>query len=147
MQPKLFEERKTQHRKFNGELFSRKVVLEVIEKTPARLFQTYIKAPPEPPLKGVTCKSVECKHDPIFIAGRYCKYSRELSQTPWIVDGVKTMETSVQEIIFEQLNKTFGLVHFSLFVFQFTLFFCFVELKKRILSLVLVEEKTVMLGV
>lgn len=105
--PKLFEERKVQHRKFNGELFSRKVVSDVIEKTPAGLFKMHIKTPPEPPTKGVTCKSIECKHDPIYFAGRYCKYSRELSQTPWIVDGVKTMETSLQEIIFEQLNKVF----------------------------------------
>lgn len=125
IQPKLFEERQTQHRKFNGGLFSRKVVLDVVEKTPARLFQMNIKAPPETPLKGVTCKSVQCKHDPIFFAGRYCKYSRELSQTPWIVDGVKTMETSVQEIIFEQLNKTFGLVVFSFVCFSIDCFlFC-----------------------
>ena len=38
-------------------------------------------------------------HDSCYIAGRYNKYSRKLSQTPWVIDGVKKSETSVQELI------------------------------------------------
>ena len=30
------------------------------------------------------------------LLGRYNKYSRELSQTPWFIDGVRKTETSVQ---------------------------------------------------
>lgn len=108
MQPDMFQVRKTQHRKFSGELFSRKAVITAITKTSTALFKLCVKVPPEAPANGVKCKSVECKHNPIYLAGRYCKYSRELCQTPWIIDGVKTMETSVQEIIFEQLTNTFG---------------------------------------
>lgn len=40
-----------------------------------------------------------------FISGRYNKYSRELSQTPWIIDGVRKTEFSVQERICEVLEK------------------------------------------
>lgn len=97
-----------QHRKFSGELYSRKAVLTALEKTSSGIFKMHAKIPPEIPTMGVKCASVECKHNSIYFAGRYCKYSRELSQSPWIVDGVKTMETSVQEIIFKELFEVFG---------------------------------------
>ena len=42
-------------------------------------------------------------HEPLFLAGRYNKYSRSLSQTPWVVDGVKKAETSVEELMYDQL--------------------------------------------
>lgn len=35
--------------------------------------------------------------------GRYCKYSRNVSQTPWIVDGKKVHEGSVEELISEHV--------------------------------------------
>ena len=40
---------------------------------------------------------------PIFL-GRYNKYSRELPQTPWILDGKKVFETSVEELIASKLK-------------------------------------------
>lgn len=43
----------------------------------------------------------------IVISGRYNKYSRELPQTPWILDGVKIMPTSVEELMLEHLNNAF----------------------------------------
>lgn len=109
MQPKMFEERQSQHRKFSGEIYSRKAVLTVLERTPSGIFKTHAKIPPEIPGASVKCVSVECKHNPIYFAARYCKYSRELSQSPWIIDGVKMMESSVQEIIFQELSEVFGL--------------------------------------
>lgn len=36
---------------------------------------------------------------PLYLGGRYCKYSRNLSQTPWVIEGVKKCETSVEELI------------------------------------------------
>lgn len=32
-------------------------------------------------------------------SGRYNKLSRELSQTPWFINGEKKMQTSVQDIL------------------------------------------------
>ncbi|CBY31022.1 unnamed protein product [Oikopleura dioica] len=44
--------------------------------------------------------TVETTHSPVYIAGRYQKYSRTLPQTPWLVDGKRHYsETSVEEII------------------------------------------------
>ena len=43
--------------------------------------------------------SIEFNHSSIFVGGRYCKYSRDLSQTPWLIGGVRKSESSVQELI------------------------------------------------
>lgn len=42
-----------------------------------------------------------------FSTGRYNKYSRTLPQTPWIIDGERKMESSVEELISEHLMATF----------------------------------------
>uniref|UniRef100_A0A1B0DJ26 tRNA pseudouridine(55) synthase n=1 Tax=Phlebotomus papatasi TaxID=29031 RepID=A0A1B0DJ26_PHLPP len=42
----------------------------------------------------------------VFFAGRYQKLSRELSQTPWILNDERMVLHSVQETIMEQLQKT-----------------------------------------
>ncbi|XP_017775373.1 PREDICTED: putative tRNA pseudouridine synthase Pus10 [Nicrophorus vespilloides] len=107
MQPKIFEMRTLQHRKYSGELFSRKGVLSALSVTPSGIFKMHGQVPPDVPSKQLVCKEIECKHKPIYMAGRYCKYSRDLSQSPWVIDGVKAMETSVQEIMFEQFCKVF----------------------------------------
>ena len=58
-----------------------------------------------PPV-GERCSfGIELLHKPLYIGGRYNKYSRLLSQTPWIVDGVRKTESSVQELVCEQLCK------------------------------------------
>ncbi|XP_052891448.1 putative tRNA pseudouridine synthase Pus10 [Anopheles moucheti] len=44
----------------------------------------------------------------IFLAGRYNKFSRELSQTPWVIDGKRKMEGSVQETIAASVAPHFG---------------------------------------
>jgi hypothetical protein len=36
--------------------------------------------------------------------GRYNKFSRTLSQTPWVIDGERRINSSVQEIISENLQ-------------------------------------------
>jgi len=68
----------------------------------------YTVCPPE--TVSVPCKiDVTTLHGSIFVAGRYNKYSRELSQTPWLVDGgVRKTETSVQELICEKIQQTFS---------------------------------------
>lgn len=44
----------------------------------------------------------------IFVAGRYCKLSRDLSQTPWVLDGKRMKEDSLQEIIARKIAPHFG---------------------------------------
>ena len=59
--------------------------------------------PEQPPFSA----SVTMNHDSIFIAGRYNKYSRELPQTPWLVDGERKAESSVEELILSEIRKHF----------------------------------------
>lgn len=37
--------------------------------------------------------------------GRYNKYSRTLSQTPWIIDGIRKADVSVEELIALPIEK------------------------------------------
>lgn len=57
-------------------------------------------------------------HDPIFLAGRYNKYSRTLSQTAWLIDGERKMISSIEEIIGDVLKKELGAKGY-LFMFYF----------------------------
>lgn len=45
----------------------------------------------------------------VYVGGRYRKLSRDLSQTPWILNGTRMKECSVQEIINEEICPYFGL--------------------------------------
>lgn len=93
----------------NGELFSRKSILNILSNCSKEKFLKFVNTPLTIPTTFLTCRHIECKHSAVFLAGRYCKFSRELSQSPWIVDGVKTMETSVEELIFDQVHNVFGI--------------------------------------
>lgn len=57
------------------------------------------------PESTIEFKSVSSRHESIYIAGRYNKFSRALSQTPWIVDHKRRLESSVEEIIYEPIKK------------------------------------------
>lgn len=50
--------------------------------------------------------SIKLTNSPVYIAGRYTKYSRHLSQTPWILDGERLMESSVQDVIQERIQES-----------------------------------------
>ncbi|XP_030444840.2 uncharacterized protein LOC115667390 [Syzygium oleosum] len=43
--------------------------------------------------------SFHCNRDPIYFGGRYLKYSRNVSQTCWMIDEERMGEASVEEII------------------------------------------------
>lgn len=50
---------------------------------------------------------IELQQKSVFVAGRYNKYSRKIPQTPWILDGVRKAETSVQELICPEILDAF----------------------------------------
>ncbi|OIT39489.1 PREDICTED: putative tRNA pseudouridine synthase Pus10 isoform X2 [Nicotiana attenuata] len=45
------------------------------------------------------CLTIHCCRSPIFIGGRYLKYSRNVSQTRWVIDDERMGEASVEEIV------------------------------------------------
>uniref|UniRef100_A0AAY4A9Y0 tRNA pseudouridine(55) synthase n=1 Tax=Denticeps clupeoides TaxID=299321 RepID=A0AAY4A9Y0_9TELE len=65
---------------------------------------------PCPPQRVKTaCASLDttCLHVSVFVAGRYNKFSRSLPQTPWVIDGERRMESSVEELITQPLLAAF----------------------------------------
>ncbi len=45
---------------------------------------------------------------PLIVAGRYVKLCRELPQTPWILDGERKLDLSVEELIAASVVDAFG---------------------------------------
>ncbi|KAK8775779.1 hypothetical protein V5799_030878 [Amblyomma americanum] len=87
------------------EIFTRAAVLDALRKISNDEFRKLYKCPPDRPAKVGSTVEVSCVHMPIYLAGRYSKYSRLLSQTPWILNGKRIMESSVQELITDVVNK------------------------------------------
>ncbi|KAK3907874.1 tRNA pseudouridine synthase Pus10 [Frankliniella fusca] len=99
MHKEIYEMRKQQTRKFKDCVLSRKSVESLLISTDPSHFRKFYPTPPNIPNTPFVCSSVIPLHNSLFIAGRYNKYSRKLSQTPWLIDGKRLMETSVQELL------------------------------------------------
>jgi tRNA U54 and U55 pseudouridine synthase Pus10 len=52
--------------------------------------------------------TLSVEHQPIFIGGRYNKYCRHLSQTPWLVHNERITTTSLQEFVVPHLLRVTG---------------------------------------
>jgi len=124
MYPEKFKHRYNQTRVFREGIFTRNAVQGVLSSSTAERFNPHyeLKVPNVPFHYG----DVQCIQNSIFIAGkpllkplkmiyilyifstgRYNKFSRTLSQTPWVIDGKKHMETSVQELICDHIEPFF----------------------------------------
>jgi len=81
---------------------------QAVEKSLGEVSDTNFKRNyPVPPLIQDTplTHKVKMYHNSFYVAGRYNKYSRELPQTPWLLDGKRVMESSVEEMIADPLKK------------------------------------------
>ncbi|XP_014666419.1 PREDICTED: putative tRNA pseudouridine synthase Pus10 isoform X2 [Priapulus caudatus] len=78
----------------------RKLLINLPDARFSELFQ----ATTTKPTSGCDIGTIKCNYTSLYLAGRYNKYSRMLCQTPWIIDGEKKMNTSVEEIITQPLN-------------------------------------------
>uniref|UniRef100_F6PZI5 tRNA pseudouridine synthase Pus10 n=1 Tax=Xenopus tropicalis TaxID=8364 RepID=F6PZI5_XENTR len=88
-------------------VFTRMAVVKALEKIKEEDFHVQFPFPPSSPETASEVVDIQCNHSPVFVAGRYNKYSRNLPQTPWIIDGERKMESSVEELITEHLVKAF----------------------------------------
>ncbi|KAL1129220.1 hypothetical protein AAG570_013749 [Ranatra chinensis] len=106
MLPDMFSRKLTRCRQqSNQETFSRKGVEQAMKTITPDNFTKHFPTPPSVPTQSAVCNNVNLEHKSIFIAGRYNKWSRQLPQTPWIIGGERKMESSVQEIISEPLER------------------------------------------
>jgi tRNA pseudouridine synthase 10 len=106
LRPKLFPRPKKQRwKKYQPTPFSKLPIEKALEDlTDADMVkQGYFLS-----LVTIPCShKIEIQHKSVFVAGRYNKYSRTLPQTPWVIDGVRKVDTSVQELICPQILQAF----------------------------------------
>ncbi|KAM3932158.1 tRNA pseudouridine synthase Pus10 [Leptodactylus fuscus] len=88
-------------------VFTRMAVVKALDKIKDNDFVTHFPWPPSSPKTTCQVVDIQCNHASVFVAGRYNKYSRTLPQTPWVIDGERKMESSVEELITEQLMMVF----------------------------------------
>ncbi|XP_064109081.1 tRNA pseudouridine synthase Pus10-like isoform X1 [Macrobrachium nipponense] len=101
-----FALRRKQHKKYAAGVYSKQSIDAAIKKLTDEEFLKVCPNPPGIPTEAVTYTDLKWQRDSIYMAGRYNKYSRELPQTPWFVEGERKMGSSVQELLCEILNKS-----------------------------------------
>uniref|UniRef100_A0A8C5ZRS7 tRNA pseudouridine(55) synthase n=1 Tax=Marmota marmota marmota TaxID=9994 RepID=A0A8C5ZRS7_MARMA len=94
-------------------VFTRMAVMKALNKIKEEDFRKQFPCPPNSPKAVCTVLEIECAHGAVFVAGRYNKYSRNLSQTPWIIDGERKLESSVEELISDHLLTVFKAESFN----------------------------------
>ncbi|XP_052769786.1 tRNA pseudouridine synthase Pus10-like isoform X2 [Mya arenaria] len=105
----MFVKRKHDRRfrkKLAQSLYTRANVGKALDKLSDDEFRKSYQCPPLAPKAAISC-DIKCQNENVFVAGRYNKYSRELSQTPWLIDGVRRSESSVEELLCGPINKHF----------------------------------------
>ncbi|KAM5227610.1 LOW QUALITY PROTEIN: tRNA pseudouridine synthase Pus10 [Ctenodactylus gundi] len=94
-------------------VFTRMAVMKALSKIKEEDFRKQFPCPPNSPKAVCTVHEIECAHGAVFVAGRYNKYSRDLPQTPWIIDGERKLESSVEELISDHLLTVFKAESFN----------------------------------
>lgn len=78
------------------------------DKIDIPIFIENVAVPGVIPSKMMRLDRITIQGPTIFVAGRYRKFSRELCQSPWILQGKRVMEECVSELIIEQVANFFG---------------------------------------
>ncbi|KAK3837525.1 MAG: hypothetical protein J3R72DRAFT_370915 [Linnemannia gamsii] len=63
--------------------------------------------PPTPVSTRPQLESIEMMRESVFVGGRYLKFTRDVSQTPWSIGTTMLAELSVSGIVCETLKKAF----------------------------------------
>ncbi|KAH8377231.1 hypothetical protein KR093_004331 [Drosophila rubida] len=74
----------------------------------AELFKKFLPIPPSPVNDSLELQSIQLCGPLVCVAGRYRKLSRELSHTPWVLNGKRIMEDSIEEIIIRNVGSHFS---------------------------------------
>uniref|UniRef100_UPI0037E8E97D tRNA pseudouridine synthase Pus10 n=1 Tax=Semicossyphus pulcher TaxID=241346 RepID=UPI0037E8E97D len=88
-------------------VFTRMAVVKALEKVSDAKFLKHYPCPPAQPTSCCSSQDVQCLHVSVFVAGRYNKFCRSLPQTPWLIDGERRMESSVEELIAASILSSF----------------------------------------
>ena len=83
---------------YNMGVYSRSGVEKSLSKVEDERFTRHCPVPPSVPTMAITV-STKLLRSSCYIGGRYCKYSRDLPQTPWFINNVRKCESSVEELV------------------------------------------------
>ncbi|SAM07259.1 hypothetical protein [Absidia glauca] len=78
---------------------SRQNIVEALKTLSMEEARSLTTIPPLPQTEKATVASITLLHDSALTGGRYNKYSRQCSQTPWIIKGKRLTELSVSDCI------------------------------------------------
>ncbi|CAH1153902.1 unnamed protein product [Phaedon cochleariae] len=70
-------------------------------------FKMHFPVPPSIPDTETTL-DVTFSADTVYIGGRYLKFSREMGQSPWIINNKQMTEFCIQDVIFDSVVKILG---------------------------------------
>lgn len=62
-------------------------------------YEKHMSVPPDFTTTSIYLEKITFTGPTVFLAGRYRKFSRHLSHSPWVLQGRRIMEDSIQEII------------------------------------------------
>ncbi|CRL04294.1 CLUMA_CG017392, isoform A [Clunio marinus] len=107
--PELMVERNKQRKKFRTEIVSRNYFEKFFIPKNIKLekFRQEFSVPPQEPSSALQLEKITFTGPTVFVAGRYNKFSRALSQSPWILNGKRITEGSVQEVIVDAIASYF----------------------------------------
>lgn len=99
--PQLFKNRAQAPRKFNHEFLTRTAFDRNFtpERIDAAVFARHVPVPARTPATAIRLERITLLGPTVFVAGRYRKLSRALSQSPWVLRGERIMADSVSELI------------------------------------------------
>jgi len=100
--PKEYKDRAHKRNVYNMGVYSRQGVEKSLENVGYNAFCVHSPVPPSIPDAPFSL-DFKMSRNSVYVGGRYCKYSRHLPQTPWLINGVRKCVTSVEEIIGERL--------------------------------------------
>ncbi|BFU19704.1 hypothetical protein EHI8A_125040 [Entamoeba histolytica HM-1:IMSS-B] len=83
------------------------IAMNIIENIPLKIFEESFTIPPTRNEEDPGTYKFIFERDYIYVGGRYRKYSRQLSQSQWIIQGKEMHEHSITKEIGEVLKKYF----------------------------------------
>ncbi|KAL2917634.1 hypothetical protein HK105_202921 [Polyrhizophydium stewartii] len=70
-------------------------------------FEAHKQVPPPPVTTVPEISQIGFLHEQIYIAGRYCKLQRGISNSPWVIGGKRLAEDSVEELVAVNVDPFF----------------------------------------
>jgi tRNA pseudouridine synthase 10 len=102
--PNEYKKRAKQTNVYNMGVYSRQGVDNSLETVQYTTFAPEFAIPPPVPDMPFNLE-FRMYRNSIWIGGRYCKYTRHLPQTPWLIKGVRKCGSSVEELIGDRLKE------------------------------------------